>query len=205
MHERLQIAVRPVDDKPTNGVLAVAAVLALEWAAPYADFTLGDDGLCVVDPDSDAVGGLLRLSSERAERLRLAGRAALQIDDSDIHLTENHEGDWDLAAELDSWSAAGIVLEASSFTASTPVGRALADILNISRIDDQRCVDVLDTAQSWAVKQLDQVVSQLAAQNPRRITDLLASLSGDLDTLSDTHSVLRARYQADIELMGRNR
>ena len=44
MHERLQITVHPVGDMPTDGVLAVAAVLALEWAAPYADVTLGGKG-----------------------------------------------------------------------------------------------------------------------------------------------------------------
>ncbi len=205
MHERLQITVHPVGDMPTDGVLAVAAVLALEWAAPYADVTLGGKGPCIVEPDINAVAGLLRLKPERAERMRLAGRAALQVGDSEIHLVENNEGDWNLREELDSWWATGVALEAASFTASTSVGHVLAEILNFSRTDDHRAVELLENSQRWALEQTDQLISQIATENPRRIADLLASLSGDLDIVNDTHAVLRGRYQADIEVMGRNR
>ncbi|MEC9270219.1 MAG: hypothetical protein VYC75_06485, partial [Actinomycetota bacterium] len=186
-------------------VLAVAAVLALEWAAPYADVSLGDEGHCLVEPDITAVAGLLRLGPERAERLRLAGRSALQIQESEIHLVETSEGTWGLTEELDPWSAAGLALEAATFVASTPVGHALSEILNITRMDDHRAVELLQNSQTWASEQIDQVIRQIATENPRRVADLLASLSTEVEALSDTHSVLKARYQADIELMERNR
>ena len=205
MHEQLQMTVRPVGDTPTDEVLAVAAVLALEWAAPYVDVTIGGKGTYIVEPDINAVAGLLRLKPERAERMRLAGRAALQVGDSEIHLVENNEGDWNLTEELDSWWATGVALEAASFTASTPVGHAIAEILNFSRTDDQRAVELLENSQGWALEQTDRLISQIATENPRRIADLLVSLSADLDIVNDTHALLRARYQADIELMGRNR
>ena len=73
MNDQLQIVVRPHDDQPTNQVLAVGALLALQWAAPYARTTIGSDGQFVTEPEIDAVGGLLRLDSERTERLRLRG------------------------------------------------------------------------------------------------------------------------------------
>ena len=204
MRDWLQIAVRPAGDTPTDGVLAVAAVLALEWAAPYADVSLGDEGHCLVEPDIIAVAGLLRLGPERVERLRLAGRSALQIQESEIHLVETSEGTWGLTEELDPWSAAGLALEAATFAASTPVGHALAEILNISTVSDQHAVELLHDSQGWASKQVAQVIGQIATENPRRIANLLASLSAEVETLSDTHAVLRARYQADIELMQRN-
>ena len=205
MRDRLQIVVRPLSDAPTDAVLAAAAVLALEWAAPYVDVSIGDEGPCVIEPDINAAAGLLRLPPEKAERLRLAARAALQIQEPEIVLVETSEGGWGFAEELDPWSAAGLALEAATFVASTPVGHALSEILNITRMDDHRAVELLQNAQTWASKQIDQVISQIASENPRRLADLLASLSTEVDMLSDTHSVLRARYQADIELIGRDR
>ena len=68
MNDQLQIVVRPHDDQPTNQVLAVGALLALQWAAPYARTTIGNDGQFVTETEIDAVGGLLRLDSERTER-----------------------------------------------------------------------------------------------------------------------------------------
>ena len=205
MHDGLQIVVRPLSDAPTDGVLAAAAVLALEFAAPYADVSIGDKGPCVIEPDINAAAGLLRLPSEKAERLRLAARAALQIREAEIRLVESGEGDWGFAEELDSWSAVGLALEAATLVSSTPVGHALSEILNITRMDDHRAVELVHNSQTWASKQIDQVISQIASENPRRVADLLASLSTEVEALSDAHSVLRARYQADIELMGRNR
>ncbi|MEC8921335.1 MAG: hypothetical protein VX558_01740, partial [Actinomycetota bacterium] len=64
-------------------------------------------------------------------------------------------------------------------------------------------VELLHDSQGWALKQVAQVIGQIATENPRRIANLLASLSAEVETLSDTHAVLRARYQADIELMQR--
>ncbi|MEC8829147.1 MAG: hypothetical protein VX832_10095 [Actinomycetota bacterium] len=103
------------------------------------------------------------------------------------------------------WSAVGLALEAATLVSSTPVGHALSEILNITRMDDHRAVELVHNSQTWASKQIDQVISQLASANPRRVANLLASLSTEVEALSDTHSVLRARYQADIELIGRNR
>ena len=205
MRDRLQIVVRSLSNAPTDAVLAAAAVLALEWAAPYVDVSLGDEGPCVIEPNVNAAAGILRLRSEKEERLRLAARAALQIRDSEIHLVETSEGDWGFAEELDPWSAAGLALEAATFVASTPVGHALSEILNITRMDDHRAVELLQNSQTWASEQIDQVIRQIATENPRRVADLLASLSTEVEALSDTHSVLKARYQADIELMERNR
>ena len=57
MNDQIQIVVRPTDDQASNQVLAVAAVLALEWAAPYTSITIGDHGEVVVDPKIEAIEG----------------------------------------------------------------------------------------------------------------------------------------------------
>ncbi|HAX06031.1 MAG TPA: hypothetical protein DCX77_10170, partial [Acidimicrobiaceae bacterium] len=96
MNEQLRIIVNPVDSQPTSQVLAVAAVLALEWAAPYVHSVIGVDGQFVIRPEIDAAGGLLRLDAERSERLRLAGRDAVSEDESEIHIVEDDKGDWNI-------------------------------------------------------------------------------------------------------------
>ena len=50
MTDQLDIVVTPTDDHPTAQVLAIGALLALEWAAPYVNVTIGHVGeRCCVD------------------------------------------------------------------------------------------------------------------------------------------------------------
>ena len=80
MTDQLDIVVTPTDDHPTAQVLAIGALLALEWAAPYVNVTIGHNGFSLCEPSPDAVGGLLRLSADRKERLEVAARSAIQSD-----------------------------------------------------------------------------------------------------------------------------
>ena len=202
MNDQLQIVIRPHDDQPTNQVLAVGALLALQWAAPYALTTIGSDGQFVTEPEIDAVGGLLRLDSERTERLRASGREVAQDDGSEIHLIEDQKGSWNVPARIDSWWATGVAIAATSFPATTPTGMAIAETLAISNRSEQRAIELLEHSQTWALQQVDELLRVTADRNPRLLANLLLSLSAKVETLTDTHALLRARYQADIEIIG---
>ena len=204
MDDQLQIVIRPHDDQPTNQVLAVGAVLALQWAAPYVHTTMGNDGQFVTEPEIEAVGGLLRLDPERTERLRAAGRDAVQDDESEIHIVEDQKGNWNIPTQIDSWWATGVALAATSFTATTATGIAIAETLAVPNRNEQRAIELLEHSQDWALQQIDEALRAIADRDPRLIANLLLSLSAKVETLTDTHAVLRARYQADIETIGQH-
>ena len=199
MNEQLRIIVNPVDSQPTSQVLAVAAVLALEWAAPYVHSVIGVDGQFVIRPEIDAAGGLLRLDAERSERLRLAGRDAVSEDESEIHIVEDDKGDWNIPTRLDSWWATGAALSATAFVGTTAPGVAIAEILAISNRTEQRCIELLEKSQQWAMRQIDDLLRITADENPRLLADLMSSLSSQAEALAEAHALLRGRYQADIE------
>ncbi len=199
MDERLRIVINPVGHQPTSQVVAVAAALALEWAAPYVTSVIGEDGPFVIQPEDDAVGGLLRLDPERSERLQLAGRDALSEGESQICIAEDDEGNWNIPDRLDSWWATGVALSATEFVGTTATGIAIAETLAISNRTEQRCIELLEKSQRWAMKQIDEVLRATANSNPRILADILLSLSSEVETLADTHAILRARYQADID------
>ncbi|HAF69402.1 MAG TPA: hypothetical protein DCL16_09800 [Acidimicrobiaceae bacterium] len=199
MNEQLRIIVNPVDSQPTSQVLAVAAVLALEWAAPYVHSVIGVDGQFVIRPEIDAAGGLLRLDAERSERLRLAGRDAVSEDESEIHIVEDDKGDWNIPTRLDSWWATGAALSATAFVGTTATGVAIAEILAISNRTEQRCIELLEKSQQWAMRQIDDLLRITADENPRLLADLMSSLSSQAEALAEAHALLRGRYQADIE------
>jgi len=202
--DQLQIVVRPHDEHPTNQVLAVGAVLALQWAAPYVHTTMGSGGQFVTEPEIEAVGGLLRLDPERTERLRAAGRDAVQDDESEIHIVEDQKGNWNIPTQIDSWWATGVALAATSFTATTATGIAIAETLAVPNRNEQRAIELLEHSQDWALQQIDEALRAIADRDPRLIANLLLSLSAKVETLTDTHAVLRARYQADIETIGQH-
>tara|TARA_B100000579_G_scaffold427273_1_gene435674 strand:+ start:1625 stop:2242 length:618 start_codon:yes stop_codon:yes gene_type:complete len=199
VNEQLRIIVNPVDAQPTSQVLAVAAVLALEWAAPYVHSVIGVDGQFVIRPEIDAAGGLLRLDAERSERLRLAGRDAVSEDESEIHIVEDDKGDWNIPTRLDSWWATGAALSATAFVGTTATGVAIAEILAISNRTEQRCIELLEKSQQWAMRQIDDLLRITADENPRLLADLMSSLSSQAEALAEAHALLRGRYQADIE------
>ena len=202
MDDQLQIVVRPHDEHPTNQVLAVGAVLALQWAAPYVHTTMGSDGQFVTEPEIEAVGGLLRLDPERTERLRTAGRDAVRDGESEIHIVEDQKGNWNIPTQIDSWWATGVALAATSFTATTPTGIAIAETLAVPNRNEQQAIELLERSQDWALQQIDEALRAIADRNPRLLANLLLSLSAKVETLTDTHALLRARYQADIETIG---
>ena len=199
MNEQLRIIVNPVDSQPTSQVLAVAAVLALEWAAPYVHSVIGVDGQFVIRPEIDAAGGLLRLDAERSERLRLAGRDAVSEDESEIHIVEDDKGGWNIPTRLDSWWATGAALSATAFVGTTATGVAIAETLAISNRTEQRCIELLEKSQQWAMRQIDDLLRITADENPRLLADLMSSLSSQAEALAEAHALLRGRYQADIE------
>ena len=61
---------------------------------------------------------------------------------------------------------------------------------------------IRDSSQTWALQEVDELLRVTAERNPRLLANLLLSLSAKVETLTDTHALLRARYQADIEIIG---
>ena len=200
MTDQLEIVVTPADDHPTSQVLAIGALLALEWAAPYVNVTIGNNGDTVCEPSPDAVGGLLRLSSDRKKRLGAAARSATHNEETEIHLTESDDG-WNLSTELDPWTATGLFLAANTFTPSTNPGAALEKLRDVLKREDPQTIELLELSQDWALKQIDRVIQNIASRSPRRIANMLQSATTELETLSHTHELLRSRYQSDIEIM----
>ncbi|MBG02006.1 MAG: hypothetical protein CL470_07030 [Acidimicrobiaceae bacterium] len=201
MPDQLEIVIVPIDDHPTAQVLAIGALLALEWAAPYADITIGSDGLSVCEPSPQVAGGLLRLSSDRKERLGIAARSATHSGETKIHLVENDDGDWNLSTKLDPWTATGLFFAASTFTPATTAGAALQRILDVPKREDPRTIELLELSQDWALQQIDHMIQDVASRSPRRIANTLQSATAELEALTHTHELLRSRYQADIEIM----
>ncbi|MCH2628677.1 MAG: hypothetical protein MKZ75_11465 [Acidimicrobiales bacterium] len=201
MTDQLDIVVTPTDDHPTAQVLAIGALLALEWAAPYVNVTIGHNGFSLCEPSPDAVGGLLRLSADRKERLEVAARSATQSGEKEIQITENNDGDWNLPTQLDPWTATGLFLAASTFTPSTSTGAALEKLLDVSNREDPQTIELLELSQDWALKQIDRVIQTVASRKPRQIANMLQSATTELEALTHTHELLRSRYQSDIEIM----
>ena len=79
---------------------------------------------------------------------------------------------------------------------------AIAETLAISNRSEQRAIELLEHSQTWALQQVDELLRVTADRNPRLLANLLLSLNAKVETLTDTHALLRARYQADIEIIG---
>ena len=201
MTNQLEIVVTPTGDYPTAQVLATATLLALEWAAPYANVTIGHNGVSACEPSPEAVGGLLRLSSDRKERLEVAARSAIQSEETEIQITESSDGGWNLPAQLDPWTATGLFLAASTFTPSTSAGAALKKILDVTKRENPQTIELLELSQDWALKQIDRAIQTVASRQPRQIANMLQSATTELEALTHTHELLRSRYQSDIEIM----
>ncbi len=201
MTNQLEIVVTPTGDHPTAQVIATATLLALEWAAPYANVTIGYNGVSACEPSPEAVGGLLRLSSDRKERLEVAARSAIQSEETEIQITESSDGGWNLPTQLDPWTATGLFLAASTFTPSTSAGAALKKILDVTKRENPQTIELLELSQDWALKQIDRAIQTVAARQPRQIANMLHSATTELEALTHTHELLRSRYQSDIEIM----
>ena len=91
------------------------------------------------------------------------------------------------------------VCSATEFVGTTATGIAIAETLAISDRTEQRCIELLEKSQRWAMEQIDDLLRATATSNPRILADILLSLSSEVETLADTHAILRARYQADID------
>ncbi|HCB36792.1 MAG TPA: hypothetical protein DEP66_00870, partial [Acidimicrobiaceae bacterium] len=89
------------------GVLAVASVLALEWAAPFAAVSLCDrlagvdagvgDCDAVAAPSATAAGALLRIETHHARRLIASARSAVGLAGDSAarcRLVEAADGSW---------------------------------------------------------------------------------------------------------------
>ncbi|HAX05027.1 MAG TPA: hypothetical protein DCX77_05060, partial [Acidimicrobiaceae bacterium] len=108
-------------------------------------------------------------------------------------------GDWNIPTRLDSWWATGAALSATAFVGTTAPGVAIAEILAISNRTEQRCIELLEKSQQWAMRQIDDLLRITADENPRLLADLMSSLSSQAEALAEAHALLRGRYQADIE------
>ena len=204
MADQPKIAVQTPAPNQTSQVLAVAGALALEWAAPFAQITVGGDAEFIVQPHVECIGGLFRLDAERKARLLDAGIQATHEEASARNIVEAADGSWNLASATDPWSSAGLAIGAASFSASSPAGKRLAEALVITEPDSPDAVDLLEQSQSWALREIEKIVAEMGKQQPRRLLNLLLEAVATAENLADSYSILRARYKRDIEIMSEN-
>jgi len=93
---------------------------------------------------------------------------------------------------------------ATSFSASSPAGKRLAEALVITEPDSPDAVDLLEQSQSWALREIEKIVAEMGKQQSRRLLNLLLEAVATAENLADSYSILRARYKRDIEIMSEN-
>ena len=54
------------------------------------------------------------------------------------------------------------------------------------------------------LREIEKIVAEMGKQQPRRLLNLLLEAVATAENLADSHSILRARYKRDIEIMSEN-
>ena len=137
-------------------------------------------------------------------RDRDAGIQATHEEAKACIIVEAADGSWNLASATDPWSSAGLAMGATSFSASSPAGKRLAEALVITEPDSPDAVDLLEQSQSWALREIEKIVAEMGKQQSRRLLNLLLEAVATAENLADSYSILRARYKRDIEIMSEN-
>lgn len=203
MEAPLRITVRPASPSPTDGVVAVAAALALERVAPHARVELLDpqgavddvDG--VVTPQPEALG--VFAEPVDLDPLRAAATAGLG---SRAVFEEDGAGQWyraDVDAGTDAmsvgdpspWAFAGWWANSASFSGSTDRGKLL------QAVAEGTGGPSLEDALRWATAEVDLVLSQVCARDPSRIRRWLTELSAEVTAMTRRLAVLEPPISGD--------
>ena len=128
MRNSLRIAVSSPNPSSSQRLIDTAGFLALEWAAPFAEVVMADDGDIVISGEARAIGGIFRMPTGESKRLSESS-IGLGIE-TPLELIEDGKGNWDIDPELSNWGLLGAVLRAESFSPSTDEGAAISSLIS---------------------------------------------------------------------------
>jgi len=196
MRNSLRIAVSSPNPSASQRLIDTAGFLALEWAAPFAEVVMADDGDIVVSGEVKAIGGILRMPASESKRL---SESLIELSvEAPLELIEDGKGNWDIDPELSNWALLRAVLRASSFTPSTAEGAAISSLIKAKLDPPQEKEKLLATADLWAKEIVDLAISDIATVDPNRIRSWLTEQAAELERTTSIHQILRSRYDDDI-------
>jgi hypothetical protein len=196
MRNSLRIAVSSPNPSASQRLIDTAGFLALEWAAPFAEVVMADDGDIVISGEVRAIGGILRMPASESKRLSESS-IGLRVE-TPLELIEDGKGNWDIDLELSNWALLGAVLRAGSFSPSTAEGAAISSLIRAKLDPGEEKEELLATADLWAKELVDLAISDIAKVNPKRIRSWLTEQAAELERTTGIHQILRSRYDDDI-------
>ena len=196
MRNSLRIAVSSPNPSSSQRLIDTAGFLALEWAAPFAEVVMADDGDIVISGEARAIGGIFRMST--SESKRLSGSSIGLGIETPLELIEDGKGNWDIDPELSNWGLLGAVLRAESFSPSTDEGAAISSLISAKLDQEEEKEKLLASSDLWAKELVDLTIRDIATVNPNRIRSWLTEQAADLERTTSIHQILRSRYDDDI-------
>jgi hypothetical protein len=196
MRNSLRIAVSSPNPSSSQRLIDTAGFLALEWAAPFAEVVMADDGDIVISGEARAIGGIFRMPTSESNRLSESS-IGLGIE-TPLELIEDRKGNWDIDPELSNWGLLGAVLRAESFSPSTDEGAAISSLISAKLDQEEEKEKLLASSDLWAKELVDLTIRDIATVNPNRIRSWLTEQAADLERTTSIHQILRSRYDDDI-------
>ena len=196
MRNSLRIAVSSPNPSSSQRLIDTAGFLALEWAAPFAEVVMADDGDIVISGEARAIGGIFRMPTGESKRLSESS-IGLGIE-TPLELIEDGKGNWDIDPELSNWGLLGAVLRAESFSPSTDEGAAISSLISAKLDQEEEKEKLLASSDLWAKELVDLTIRDIATVNPNRIRSWLTEQAADLERTTSIHQILRSRYDDDI-------
>jgi hypothetical protein len=192
----LRIAVSSPNPSASQRLIDTAGFLALEWAAPFAEVVMAEDGDVVISSETQAIGGILRMPASESKRL---SEASIELGlEAPLELVEDGQGNWGIDPELSNWRLLGAVLGAVSFSPSTHEGAAISRLIRAKFDPGEGKERLLATADLWAKEVVDLAIKDIAKVNPNRIRSWLTEQAAELESATSIHQILRSRYDDDI-------
>ena len=196
MRNSLRIAVSSPNPSSSQRLIDTAGFLALEWAAPFEEVVMADDGDIVISGEARAIGGIFRMPTSESNRLSESS-IGLGIE-TPLELIEDRKGNWDIDPELSNWGLLGAVLRAESFSPSTDEGAAISSLISAKLDQEEEKEKLLASSDLWAKELVDLTIRDIATVNPNRIRSWLTEQAADLERTTSIHQILRSRYDDDI-------
>ncbi|HAN08478.1 MAG TPA: hypothetical protein DCP89_08245 [Acidimicrobiaceae bacterium] len=196
MRNSLRIAVSSPNPSASQRLIDTAGFLALEWAAPFAEVVMAEDGDVVISSEARAIGGILRMPASESKRL---SEASIELGlETPLELVEDGNGNWGIDPELSNWTLLGTVLRAVSFSPSTREGAAISRLIRAKLESGEVKERLLATADLWAKEVVELAIKDIATVNPNRIRSWLTEQAAELESATSIHQILRSRYDDDI-------
>ena len=194
------IAVAPRGEGLTEGLVAVASVLAIERVADFAEVLVADAStpLQTVTADPTALGvleGGVHADVRRAGAATGLSGTALMEDDLGRWFRPDDDGQRRELRDITPWALLGLAASSPRLHTSTEAGHRLAEVFRATHAQGT------EAALSWARGAVDAHLAAIAARSPERIRSAWAALQRELEQLRAAHDSLRSRYERDLELV----